>query len=324
MGGGGGSVKALVIADGSLSLEERPTPEPAADQVVVEVAGAGVNRADLLQVRGAYPAPPGWPEDVPGLEFSGTVAARGPGCRWIGDGDKVFGIAGGGAHATHLLVQESLCAPLPDGLDPVTTGGIPEVFVTAFDALVTQAHLKPGERVLIHGAGSGVGTAALQIVRAIGASSVGTARTPGKLERARELGLDAGVVASDDMAGAIGEVDVVLDLVGGDYLSIDTAVCRPRGRILIVGLLAGAEARLDMGSVLRKRLTVFGTVLRSRPEHEKAAAMADFARSVVPLLADGRLRPVIERIVPLDRAQEAYSFLHLNSTFGKVVLSAEG
>ncbi len=317
-------MKTLVIADGSLTLEERATPDPAADQVVVEVAGAGVNRADLLQVRGGYAAPPGWPEDVPGLEFSGTVVARGPGCRWAGNGDHVFGIAGGGAHATHLLVPEPLCARLPHGLDPVTAGGIPEVFVTAFDALVTQAHLKPGERVLIHGAGSGVGTAAVQIVRAIGATSVGTARTFGKLGRARDLGLDAGVVASDDMAGAIGEVDVVLDLVGGGYLSLDTAVCRPRGRILIVGLLAGAEARLDMGAVLRKRLTVIGTVLRSRPEHEKAVAMAHFARSVIPLLAEGRLRPVIERVVPLHRAQEAYSLVRSNSTFGKVVLSAEG
>lgn len=316
-------MKALVITDGALNLEERPTPEPAADQVVIEVAGAGVNRADLLQLKGGYAAPPGWPEDVPGLEFSGIVAARGPGCRWIGDGDHVFGIAGGGAHATHLLVPEGLCAPAPDGLDLVSAGGIPEVFVTAFDALVKQAHLKLGERVLIHGAGSGVGTAAVQIVRAVGATSVGTARTPAKLERARELGLDAGVTASDDMAAAIGEVDVVLDLVGGDYLSIDTAVCRPRGRILLVGLLAGAEARLDMGTVLRKRLTVIGTVLRSRPEHEKAAAVADFGRSVVPLLTDGKLRPVIERVVPLDRAEEAYGFVRSNSTFGKVVLSAQ-
>ena len=314
-------MKALVVADGSLSVEERPTPEPVADQVLVEVAGAGVNRADLLQVKGGYPAPAGWPSDVPGLEFSGVVVARGSGCRWTGDGDRVFGIAGGGAHATHLLVPESLCARVPEGIDPVIAGGIPEVFVTAFDALVTQAHLMPGERVLIHGVGSGVGTAAVQIVRAIGATSVGTARTPGKLDRARELGLDDGVEASDDMAAAIGEVDVVLDLVGGDYLSVDTSVCRTRGRILIVGLLAGANAHLDMGTMLRKRLTLQGTVLRSRPEHEKAAAMAGFARSVVPLLAEGRLHPVTDCVVPLDSAAEAYEILRSNSTFGKVVLS---
>lgn len=316
-------MKALVIAEGSLNLEERTTPKPAVDRLLIEVAGAGVNRADLLQVGGSYPAPPGWPADVPGLEFSGTVVGRGPGCRWAGDGDHVFGIAGGGAHATHLLVPEALCAPLPGDLDLVSAGGIPEVFVTAFDALVTQAHLAPGERVLIHGVGSGVGTAAVQIARAVGATSVGTARTPGKLERARELGLDAGVVASDDMSGSIGEVDVVLDLVGGDYLSVDIEVCRPQGRIIIVGLLAGAEATLDMGAVLRKRLTVFGTVLRSRPEHQKAAAVAGFARSVVPLLASGRLRPVIERVVPLEQAQEAYDMMRSNKTFGKIVLSAK-
>lgn len=316
-------MRALVIADGSLVLEDRTTPEAVADRVVVEVAGAGVNRADLMQVGGGYAAPPGWPADIPGLEFSGTVVGRGPGCRWIGEGDRVFGVAGGGAHATHVLVPESLCAPLPDDLDPVIAGGIPEVFVTAFDALVTQAHLMPGERVLIHGVGSGVGTAAVQIVRAIGASSVGTARTPAKLDRAAELGLDDGVVASANMAGAIGEVDVVLDLVGGSYLSVDTTVCRPQGRILTVGLLAGAEAPLDMGAILRKRLKVIGTVLRSRPEHQKAAAMADFARSVVPLLAEGRLRPVIEQVLPLDEAQEAYSIVRSNSTFGKVVLSPQ-
>ncbi len=315
-------MKALVITGGALSLEERPTPEPATDQVLVEIAGAGVNRADLLQVRGGYPAPAGWPPDVPGLEFSGVVVAKGPGCGWAGEGDFVFGIAGGGAHATHLLVPEPLCARVPEGIDLVTAGGIPEVFVTAFDALVTQANLAPGERVLIHGVGSGVGTAAVQIVRAIGATSVGTARTPRKLERARELGLGAGVVASDDMAAAIGDVDVVLDLVGGDYLSVDTSVCRTGGRILIVGLLAGAEARLDMGAVLRKRLTIIGTVLRSRPEHEKAAAMADFARSIVPLLNDGKLSPVTDRVVALDKAQEAYDYVRSNSTFGKVVLSA--
>lgn len=317
-------MKALVISGGALELADRDTPEPAADQVLIEVAGTGINRADLLQLDGRYPAPPGWPEDIPGLELSGTVATTGPGTRSLQPGDRVFGIVGGGAHATHVLTSEGLCVRVPENLDLVEAGGAPEVFVTAHDALVTSAKLKPGERVLIHGVGSGVGTAAVQLIRAMGATSVGTARTPAKLERAKELGLDEGVVAGDDMAAAIGTVDVVLDLVGGDYLGVDTEVCRTRGRIMIVGLLAGARATLNLGAVLQKRLSITGTALRSRPDHEKAAAMAAFGAQVVPLLADGRLRPVVDDVVPLERGPDAYDLVESNTTFGKVVLAAKG
>ena len=317
-------MKALVIAEGALRLEDRETPAPAADQVLVEVAGTGVNRADLLQVGGRYPAPLGWPEDVPGLEFSGTVVAAGPGVRWLRPGDRVFGIVGGGAHASHVLTTESLCALMPEDLDPTAAGGIPEVFITAHDALVTIAGLKPGERVLVHGVGSGVGTAAVQIARAMGATSVGTARTPGKLEKAKELGLDEGVVAGGESADAIGEVDVVVDLIGGDYLAIDVEVCRPKGRIVIVGLLGGAVSELNLGAVMQKRLSIRGTVLRSRPDHEKAAAVAAFGAQLVPLFADGRLHPVVDKIVPLEQGQEAYDLIASNATFGKVVLSGGG
>jgi len=317
-------MKALVIAEGALRLEDRETPAPAADQVLVEVAGTGVNRADLLQVGGRYPAPLGWPEDVPGLELSGTVVAAGPGVRWLRPGDRVFGIVGGGAHASHVLTTESLCALMPEDLDPTAAGGIPEVFITAHDALVTIAGLKPGERVLVHGVGSGVGTAAVQIARAMGATSVGTARTPGKLEKAKELGLDEGVVAGGESADAIGEVDVVVDLIGGDYLAIDVEVCRPKGRIVIVGLLGGAVSELNLGAVMQKRLSIRGTVLRSRPDHEKAAAVAAFGAQLVPLFADGRLHPVVDKIVPLEQGQEAYDLIASNATFGKVVLSGGG
>ena len=317
-------MKALVIAEGALRLEDRETPAPAADQVLVEVAGTGVNRADLLQVGGRYPAPPGWPKDVPGLELSGTVVAAGPGVRWLSPGDRVFGIVGGGAHASHVLTTENLCTLMPDDLDPIAAGGIPEVFITAHDALVTIAGLKPGERVLVHGVGSGVGTAAVQIARAMGATSVGTARTPGKLEKAKELGLDEGVVAGGESTDAIGEVDVVVDLIGGDYLSIDVEVCRPKGRIVIVGLLGGAVSELNLGAVMQKRLSIRGTVLRSRPDHEKAAAVAAFGAQLVPLFADGRLQPVVDKIVPLEQGQEAYDLVASNATFGKVVLSGGG
>jgi NADPH2:quinone reductase len=239
-------------------------------------------------------------------------------------GDRVFGIVGGGAHATQLVTSEPLCARVPEALDLIDAGGVPEVFVTAHDALVTRACLRSGERVLIHGVGSGVGTAAVQLVSALGATSVGTARTKEKLERALGLGLDEAVHAGDGMAARIGEVDVVVDLVGGNYLEVDVEVCRPRGRIVIVGLLAGSTARVDLGAVMRKRLEITGTVLRARPEHEKASAMAEFARSVVPLFDRKLVAPVVDRIVPFDEIVTGYKALESNQTFGKVVIAMGG
>ncbi|CAN5648898.1 zinc-binding dehydrogenase [soil metagenome] len=317
-------MRALIAREGRVRLEERPTPEPGGSEVVVATAGSGINRADLLQLRGAHLAPPGWPADIPGLEVAGTVAAVGPRTSTRSVGDRVFGIVGGGAHATHVLTPESLLAPVPHGLDLEEAGGVAEVFVTAHDALVTQAGLRSGERVLIHGVGSGVGTAATQLVRALGATSVGTARTPAKLERAKELGLDEGVVAGENMAKEIGEVDVVLDLVGGDYAAVDAEVCRPTGRIVLIGLLAGSSAHLDLGLLLYKRLTLRGTVLRGRPDYLKAAAMSAFGREVAPLFSSGALRPVVDRLLPLEEAQAGYDALAGNQTFGKIVLTAEG
>ena len=193
--------------------------------------------------------------------------------------------------------------------------------MTAHDALVARAELRPGERVLVHGIGSGVGTAALQLARALGATTVGTSRTQQKLDRARDLGLDHAVLAGDDMADRIGEVDVVLDLIGGDYVATDVTVCNPKGRILVVGLLAGSSASVDLGTVLRHRLTIAGTVLRSRPEHEKAVVTARFAAEVVPLLERGVLEPVIDTVLPLEAAAKAYELVASDQTFGKVVIS---
>jgi NADPH2:quinone reductase len=305
-----------------LELVDRPTPQPCADEVLVEVSGAGVNRADLLQLAGRYPAPPGAPDDVPGLEFAGRVAEVGPAVASLRPGDEVFGILGGGGHATHVLTKEMLCSRVPNAIDLVEAGGIPEAFVTAHDALFERAALRPGERVLIHGVGSGVGTAALQLAGAAGAITVGTSRTPDKLERARVLGLDEAVLAGDDMAAAIGEVDVVLDLVGGPYLACDVACSRVGARIVVIGLLAGARAELDLGRLLRRRLSIVGTVLRPRRDHEKAAAIAAFSRGVVPLLARGIVRGVTEAVVPLVRAREAYARVAADATFGKIVLAA--
>ena len=289
--------------------------------MLVEVSGSGVNRADLLQKMGRYPAPKGWPEDVPGLEHAGTVTAVGDGVRSLQAGDRVFGIVGGGGHASHVLTTESLCAEIPEGLDPVRAGGIPEAYITAHDALFERARLRPGERVLIHGVGSGVGLAALQIAWAAGATTVGTSRTLRKLEQAARLGLDEGVLGDDDMASRIGEVDVVIDLIGGDYLEVDVGVCRTAGRIVIVGLVAGASARLDMGAVLSKRLQVTGTVLRSRPEHAKGAAVAAFGREIVPLFERGVLDLVVDRVVGLEEAEDAYAAMASNETFGRIILA---
>lgn len=322
---GGSLLRALAVTDGRLEVVERASPEPGGDRVLVEIAGAGINRADLLQRMGRYPAPPGWPEDVPGLEYSGIVAATGPDTRALKKGDRVFGISGGGAHATHLLLPESLCARVPANMDLVEAGGIPEVFVTAHDAMLVQAGLRPGERVLINGVGSGVGTAAVQLAHAIGAVTVGTSRTPEKLERAEELGLDRGVMAGADLAERIdGEVDVVVELVGGPYFETDVQVCRTNARIVVVGLLAGTSAQLDLGLLMRKRLTVRGTVLRPRPDHEKAAVLDRFAKEVVPLFGRGVLRPVIETVMPLEKGQEAYDLVGSDRTFGKVILTTEG
>jgi NADPH:quinone reductase-like Zn-dependent oxidoreductase len=257
------------------------------------------------------------------MELAGRVVTTGERVTGLSEGDAVWGIVGGGAQATHALTRESLCSAVPPGLDLVEAGGVPEAFVTAHDAL-RQAGLRSGERVLIQGVGSGVGTAALQVVAALGATSVGTSRTPEKLERAKALGLDEGIVAGEDLADRIGEVDVVLELIGGDYLETDVKVCRPRGRIVIVGLIAGSSARLDMSAVLRKRLTVIGTVLRSRPEHERAAVAAAFAAEIAPLFQRGAVRPVIEKVFPLAEIAGAYDYLSSNSAFGKVVIDPRG
>ena len=313
-------MRALVISDGELRVEERPTPAPEADEVLVEVTAAGLNRADLIQLRGLYLAPPGWPPDIPGLEFAGTVAGTGSGVRALREGDRVFGIVGGGAHATHLVTKEELCSPVPDELDMLTAGGIPEAFITAHDALVTQADLRPGERVLIHGVGSGVGTAAVQVARLLGATTVGTSRTEAKLRRAEELGLDQGVLASESMSDEIGEVDVVIDLIGGDYVVTDVKVCRLRGRIVIVGLLAGARTTLDLGAVWSKRLTIRGTSLRARPNYEKALAARAFEREVLPSLGRGDAQVVVDNVFLLDDARQAYEYMLSNEGFGKTII----
>jgi putative PIG3 family NAD(P)H quinone oxidoreductase len=324
-------MRALVIADQQVRVEERPDPVPGPDEVLVRVHGAGLNRADLVQRAGHYPAPPGSPPDIPGVEFAGEVVAHGDGVTDPELGARVFGLVGGGGQAELLAVPASQCAPVPDALDLVTAGGVPEVFVTAHDALVTQAGMHAGEVLLVQAVGSGVGTAALQLGRAAECTVVGTARSPEKLEQALALGLDHAVLAARDfdpavlaadILDAVGAVDVVIELVGGDYVVTDLAVTGLLGRIVLVGMLAGTRTHVDLGALLAKRLRIYGTTLRGRSVEEKAAATAAFTRDVVPLLASGAVRPVVARTLPLEEGPDAYDLLASDAVFGGIVLDA--
>jgi len=316
--------------EGRLEVCEVERPGARADRVRVRVHAAGLNRADLLQKRGRYPAPTGAPADIPGLEFAGEVEQLGVEARTWGVGARVFGITAGGAQSEYVVVPESHLAPIPDSLSYEEAAAVPEVFVTAHDALFTQGRLRTGGRVLVHAVGSGVGTAAVQLARASGAGAVyGTARTREKVERAREYGMDEGVAVADEprvFAEAVREwtsgagVDVVLDLVGASYLDANLDALAARGRLLLVGTLGGAAATLDFRRVMGKRLRIMGTVLRARSAEEKAAAVRRFTAQVVPLLARGSVRPVLDASYDLCDADAAYARLESNRTFGKVVL----
>jgi NADPH:quinone reductase len=316
--------------EGELEVVEVERPLARADRVRVRVRASGLNRADLLQKRGRYPAPPGAPADIPGLEFAGEVEQVGEEVRAWRVGQRVFGITAGGAQAEYVVVPESHLAEIPEALDFAEAAAVPEVFITAHDALFTQAHFETGERVLVHAVGSGVGTAAVQLARAAGAGRVfGTARGIEKVERAREFGLDEGVVVGDDpnvFAEAVRRwtsgagVNVLLDLVGASYLDANLDALSARGRMLLVGTLGGASAALDFRKMMGKRLQLTGTFLRARSAEEKARAVRRFAAHVVPLLARRSVRPVLDSTFALGDVRAAYERLESNETFGKVVL----
>jgi putative PIG3 family NAD(P)H quinone oxidoreductase len=312
-----------------LELREREAPSPGQGEVRVRVRATAVNRADLLQRRGLYPAPADAPADVPGLEFAGEVDSLGPGAHDLKVGDRVFGLTGGGSYAEFITAPSRAVVAMPEGMSFVEAAAVPEAFITAFDALVLQGGLTAGEDVLIPAVGSGVGTAAAQLVRALGGRAIGTARTASKLDRAAsEIGLEEGIlVESGQFAESVRArtggrgVDLVLELVGGAYLAEDVACAAPRARIVLVGLMAGTGAELDLGAVLRKRLMIRGTVLRSRPLEEKIAAAQSFARHVVPLLARRLVRPIVGGVLPLAEAKAAHELAETNDTFGKLVLT---
>jgi putative PIG3 family NAD(P)H quinone oxidoreductase len=311
-----------------LKWQEVPTPEPGRGEVRVRVRATAVNRADLLQRMGLYPAPPDSPQQIPGLELAGEIDAVGAGVSAWKPGDRVFGLVGGGAYAEQLVTHADCLARIPDALSFTDAAAVPEAFITAWDAMVSQAGLGAGETVLIHAVGSGVGTAAVQIARALSARPLGTARTAAKLARAGKLGMDRGFTVdkgkfADDVLRATGGrgVDVVLELVGGGYVPEDVLCAAPQARIVVVGLMAGVRADMDLGLILRKRLTIIGTQLRARPLGEKIEVTRSFARHLVPLIEEGKLVPVVERVLPLQEAAAAHQAMAGNEGFGKIVLS---
>jgi putative PIG3 family NAD(P)H quinone oxidoreductase len=326
-------MKAVVItAPGGpevLELRDVPRPSPSYAQVLVRVHATALNRADILQRQGRYPAPPDAPADIPGMEFAGEVAEIGAGvARWK-VGQRVFGIVGGGAYAEFLVTHERLLAEIPESLSYVEAAAVPEAFITAHDALVTQASLRTSETVLIHAVASGVGLAAVQLTRAAGAIPFGTARGAGKLDRAREYGLEDGWTATEDLrelavhakrwSGGRG-MNIVLDLVGGAYFPASIEAMAPLGRLMVIGTIAGRDAAIPLGRVLSSRITIRGTMLRGRAIEEKIAATRAFEEQVVPLFGRGIVRAVVDREFPLENVRAAHARMESNESVGKIVL----
>ena len=327
-------MKAVVITSHGgpevLDVREVETPRsPTADRVRVRVRAAALNRADVWQRLGHYPAPAGYPQNIPGLEFAGEVDEVGPEAGLWKRGQRVFGIIGGGAQAEYVVVPGNHLVEFPVNLNWAEAAAVPEVFITAHDALFTRAKLQTGETMLVHAAGSGVGTAAIQLTRAAGAQAYGTSRTGEKLDRARGYGLRNSVVVNDGpegFAAAVHEwtnghgVNVVIDLVGAAYLEANLRALAQKGRLVLVGTTAGSKATLDFAIVMGKRLTIIGTMLRARSNEEKATATRLFAEHVVPLLADGIVQPVVDRVYKLEEVREAHLRMESNESFGKIVL----
>jgi putative PIG3 family NAD(P)H quinone oxidoreductase len=312
-------------------LEVRTVGQPLihSEQVLVRVRASSLNRADLLQRQGKYPPPPGFPAEIPGMEFAGEIAEVGSSVRLWKPGQRVFGLIGGGAQAEYLVTHEHLLAEIPANLDWTQAAAIPEVFITAHDALWTQADLRPGETVLIHAVGSGVGLAAVQLARAIQAVPYGTSRTAGKIEQAKAVGLEAGLAVRDnfdDLQSAAEKwtagkgINVLLDLVGGPYVKASQKLMASKGRMVLVGTVAGGGYELDSRFVMGKRLQIRGTLLRARTLEEKIAVTRAFAAEVVPLLARGVLRANVDSVFPMSEIVQAHQRLESNETFGKVVV----
>lgn len=310
-------MRAATIADGEIRVAEHPDPAPAAGELLVRVRAAGLNGADMAQLRGAYPAPPGSPEDIPGLELAGEVMATGPGVARFAAGDRVMAVVGGGGQAELAVVHERAAMPVPEELDWVAAGGVPEVFTTAHDALFTQAGLAAGERLLVHGAAGGVGTAAVQLGQMAGARVTATVRDPAARERVGALGVN--VIAPEGFEDH-GPFDVILELVGAPNLPGDLAALAERGRICVIGVGAGATAELDLRTLMGRRGRIHGSVLRARSLEDKAVAARLVERTVLPGFASGDLSVPVCATYPLEEVAAAYARFAAGAKFGKVVL----
>jgi NADPH:quinone reductase len=311
-------VRAVTIDDGRLVVAERPDPEQGRGELLVRVVAAGLNGADLLQLRGGYPAPPGSPADIPGLELAGEVAATGPGVHRFRPGDRVMAVVGGGGQAELAVVHERTAIPVPDGLGWPEAGGFPEVVTTAHDALFTQCGLGLGDRLLVHGAAGGVGTAAVQIGAAAGARVVAGVRNPDHHRAVAELG--AAVVAGPGEVFDHGPFDVILELVGAPNFPANLDALDTGGRLMVIGVGAGGTVEVDLRKLMTRRARLLASNLRSRPLEQKADAARRVEHQVLSLVADGRLTIPVAATFPLDAAQEAYDRFAAGGKLGKLVL----
>lgn len=315
-------MRAATIAEGEVVVKEHPDPVPGAGELLVRVRAAGLNGADLMQRRGFYPAPPGSPADIPGLELAGEVVGRGPGATRFEVGDRVMALVGGGGQAELALVHERVALAVPVGIEWAEAGGFPETFTTAHDALFTQCGLQLGEKVCVHGAAGGVGTAAVQLAAAAGAWVTATVRNESLREAVADLGSAAGwteVVAPESFADH-GPFDVILELVGAPNLAADVGALDTGGRLSIIGVGGGAIAELNLLALMGKRARIHGSTLRARPLEEKADAARRIERSVLPLLEAGDVRVPIEATFALSDVAEAYDRFAEGGKLGKIVL----
>jgi putative PIG3 family NAD(P)H quinone oxidoreductase len=310
-------VRAATIHDGEISAQEHPDPVPQAGELLVRVHAAGLNGADMMQLKGLYPAPPGSPPDIPGLELAGEVVATGDGVRRFEVGDRVMAIVGGGGQGELAIVHERVAMPIPDELDWTAAGGVPEVFCTAHDALFTQAGLTVGERLLVHGAAGGVGMAAVQLGTMAGARVTATVRDEHCREQIQALGVNA--IAPEDFPDA-GPFDVILELVGAPNFPANFEALAPQGRIGVVGIGAGAKTELDLRMLMYKRVRLFGTVMRARSLEEKAMMTRAVEKAVLPGFASGDLSVFVAATFPLDDVAAAYERFQAGGKLGKIVL----
>jgi len=312
-------MRAATIRDGELLVEEHPDPEPGAGQVLVRVRGAGINGADMMQRRGRYPAPPGSPQDIPGLELAGEVEALGPGATRFDVGDRVMGIVGGGGQAELAVVHERQLMPVPEEVALPDAGGLPEVFTTAHDALFTRAGLRPGERLLVHGAAGGVGTAAVQLGHALGAHVTATVRNADARDAVAGLGADE--VLEPEGFEQHGPFDVILELVGAPNLGANVKALNTEGRIVVIGIGAGAKAELNLAALMAKRGRIIASTLRARPLEQKAATARAMEHEVLPWFERGDLRVPIASTFALDDVAAAYDHFAAGGKLGKIILT---